>query len=319
MPTAPEFETGNFRLHLEKLDLIFNLQHENDHRTRKSLAYVSLKGQAEIKASSLMSLITDDAVTYDTFKDRLIRIFCPPASSEIALTDFFSLKQRKNDDFMAYIAMKRQLFARAFRPNERIEKTLILESIKGVYNITIRQKLDDRTDEFDTIDQMADKALQLIAAARRQVANGYGNQNNMDGLHNVEAIPGRGNVNYGNQGNKGNRKETRKCYNCDKTGHLAKNCRLPKKNKGGNNNNRFGNKKGNGSGSSGKKKETRSCLRCHTPGHLKKDCKIPAERLEATRQKNKNKKGSVRCVEPEDDSDQSDSEIIAMLGGNHLN
>ena len=40
---------------------------------------------------------------------------------------------------------------------------MILEAIKGVYNLTIRQKLDDRGDEFDTIDQMAEKVLQLIA------------------------------------------------------------------------------------------------------------------------------------------------------------
>ena len=48
---------------------------------------------------------------------------------------------------------------------------------------------------------------------------GYGNQNNMEGLHNVEAFQ------QGKSGNFGNnraRKETRKYYNCDKTGHLEK-------------------------------------------------------------------------------------------------
>ena len=307
MPSAPEFETGDFRMHLQKLELIFALQHENENRTKKSLAYVSLKGQAEVKASGLIADITDDNVTYDMFKDRLLRIFCPPAHSEIALTDFYSLKQKKNDDFMAYVAMKRQYFQRAFAVHERIERTLILETIKGIYNITIRQKLDDRTDEFQTLDQMAEKGLQLIASARRQVANGYGRQNNLDGLHNVEAFqPGKS----GNQ----RKKETRKCFNCDKTGHLAKNCRLPKKN-----NNRGGNKTSNGGGnkkgSGGKKDEKRACHKCYTPGHLKKDCRIPDHKLEATRQKNKKKnKGRISEVDPEENSDE-EAELIQMMSG----
>ena len=306
-PHLPEYESGDFRMHVEKSQLVMSAIGNYTDQNKKTMLWLSLKGAAELKASTVLVLVSDPLITYEHFKQRLEAIFCPPGQTEIALSDFYHLKQKKNEEFTAYIAMKRQLFSRAFEPHQRIEKTLILESIKGIYNVTIRSKLNDRTDEFNNIDQLIQKALQLIAAARRSVNEGYAAHSTTDGLHNM--VPQR-------------QKEGRKCYNCSKTGHLAKNCRLPRKNGGNNNSSGKGNfnKNKQHKGGGTKKKETRSCNRCFTPGHLKKDCKIPAERLEDQRKKNKQKKQTIRTMGEEvEESEESETEIINLLSGQGLN
>ena len=300
-PHLPEYETGDFRMHIERLQLTMTAIGNFSDQNKKTMLWLSLKGAAELKASTVLVHVSEPHITYDNFKTRLEAIFCPPGQTEIALSDFYHLKQKKNEEFTAYIAMKRQLFSRAFEPNQRIEKTLILESIKGIYNVNIRSKLNDRTDEFNNIEQLITKALQLIAAARRSVNEGYSNQNHLDGLHHMGPKTGSS-------------KDGKKCFNCSKPGHMAKDCRLPKKN--GNN---YNNKKGNfnknrpNKGGGAKKKETRSCNRCHTPGHLKKDCRIPEDKVEDQRRKNKQKKSTIRTLEPEDDDDNLEQEIINSL------
>lgn len=51
-----------------------------------------------------------------------------------------------------------------------------------------------------------------------------------------------------------------KCFNCDKAGHIARECRAPRKPRieGG-----------------GQRRETRSCYNCDKPGHLARDCRGP--------------------------------------------
>lgn len=56
-----------------------------------------------------------------------------------------------------------------------------------------------------------------------------------------------------------------RCYNCQKPGHMAKDCRVPKK------------------------KETRKCYNCGLEGHLSKNCRKP-------------KKNKIRKVSDEEES-----------------
>ena len=60
----------------------------------------------------------------------------------------------------------------------------------------------------------------------------------------------------------------RRCHQCGKIGHIARNCRT----KAGNNKSNFNNKKFNNKKNETKKPFSGDCHYCHKKGHMKKDC-----------------------------------------------
>ena len=70
-----------------------------------------------------------------------------------------------------------------------------------------------------------------------------------------------------------------KCYNCQKTGHISRNCTQKKQ-------------ANRGTGGAAKDKPKGDCRRCGTPGHWQKTCTIPEDKLTAVREKNRRKAGN---------------------------
>ena len=120
----------------------------------------------------------------------------------------------------------------------------------------------------------------------RHVAAGNGDRKTPRGVtHDGRGLPMEIDAQSPNWSNDGKPK----CFNCNKYGHMGKDCRLPKKKKIGTNGGtkKFDNSKGN--------KEF-ECFNCGTKGHYAKNCRKP-----------KKDRGKQRQVEA-DESEESDQE-----------
>ena len=77
----------------------------------------------------------------------------------------------------------------------------------------------------------------------------------------------------------------KKCYRCDRTGHLKRDCRvaernLPQRNRNGKGGYGKGKgDKGKGASSGDAKKKERSCYNCGKKGHYAKECRGPKKKI----------------------------------------
>ena len=109
-------------------------------------------------------------------------------------------------------------------------------------------------------------ATGAVAAERYAYSGGYSESTSLDGLTTVIETAHRRNYPIRDEVEpmevdameKG--KETRKCFNCGISGHLAKDCRKPKKKK------------------DDRSKNSRKCYNCGISGHLAKDCRKPKKK-----------------------------------------
>lgn len=205
--------------------------------------------------------------TADKFLEALELVFSPQAESELSKELFKSYKQGRKEDISSYLSKKYSLYDRAYPEAERSFTTLLDYVIQGVYSPLVKRKL-----RFETTTNrvnLREKAIFVVATLRRCYNEGYGEATSLDGLAATTQVfsfteSGEEPMEVDSLRDEINaiKNDERRCYKCNRTGHLAKTCRVPKKNY----------LPGKNVKHSDKKEFRGKCNYCSKVGHIAKDC-----------------------------------------------
>ena len=246
---------------------------------QKNAILFSLSGNASERATviGVGTEAFNGAATWQAMIALVRNLFQPAADSEISRIAFRSRKQAAQEDVGSYLTAKVALWRGAYpEAAARNFDVLLDEAINGLFNKVIKRMV--RRTNPRTEQALMETATSAVASERYAYTGGYSESTSLDGLTTVietahrRSYPTRQDdvepmeVDAIEKG-----KETRKCYNCGIPGHLAKDCRKPKKKR------------------EDRGKNSRKCYNCGTAGHFAKDCRKPKRK----------KKEEVKAVEEE--------------------
>lgn len=237
---------------------------------KKTALLYSLTGKAAERASTIGigTEAYNQADNWAEMMELLKNIFAPVADSEISRVAFRARKQGPREDIVSYLTAKISLWHQAYpQAGQRTFHTIMDEGINGMANNVIKRLV--RRSAPNNQQQLVDAATAAVASERYSYAAGYSESTTLDGLMTiVETNVGR---NFGNN-ELGEpmevdavERETRKCFNCNKTGHLSKNCWKPKKKKEDKDKKKKPQQKG-------------GCYNCGDMGHFARACPKPKKK-----------------------------------------
>ena len=253
----------------------------------------------------------------DDYLQLLEQLFQPPSESRSLKLEFKNRKQQKDEDVSSFLSSKFALYDIAFPPEQRDHETLLSEVIKGLFSNVVKRRLQMARD-LGNREQLRERLFEIVSKEREAYQCGYAESTSLDGLVAV-AVPHLRRAGYaqgqgsdepmevdamreeiarlhaqagkgagGGQGGQNHNKpgEKRTCFNCNKPGHLKRNCPLPQK--------------GDGKGKGDKKKK--QCVHCGKKGHTVEVCR---QRIadKATAKK------AVKVIVDEDEEQDSDEEV----------
>jgi len=267
----------------------FNIIEAGDEFIKNAIVW-AMRGQAQ----DMINLHREGTPTYTnnvTWRDyaaAIERIFAPRAESQLAKQEFKSYKQGNTEDISSYLATKRALHDVAYPNNTGNFDNLFDEVINGIVNREVKRELRMRNPQ--NAEEMEIAAVQIVANVRAAYEHGYGLSESKDGLYHTTMLGVRRNQEEPMDVNAMKRKlksmeetiaafqrngEKAKCFNCNKPGHLAKDCRAPKRPGGGS----TYQGQGRGRGRGGYRPNPPSggnfqyeCHYCHKKGHKIADC-----------------------------------------------
>ena len=272
----------------------------------KNAVVAGLKGTAREMVTGQEDRLR--ALPWEQFQRELEAIFQPAAESELMRQEFKRKKQGADEDIIRYLSVKESLFRRAYGdPANNAEKTrtLLDSTIKGVFNQPVKERLMTRFHEFGNpirdFTALRGHATNEVACERALFQQGLGRSTSLDGLRATATVSNGGSMfntpsqvepmDIGSVSAMGGGQNGRKCYNCDKPGHLARDCKSPRKRGSG----------GGGGGPGGPKKDRtdEECNRCGRKGHFKRDCYSKTDKKGKKLPPNDSYTGKVRTM-PED-------------------
>ena len=256
----------------------------------------------------------------DDYLELLQQLFQPPSESRSLKLEFKNRKQQKDEDVSSFLSSKFALYDIAFPPEQRDHETLLSEVIRGLFSNVVKRRLQMARD-LDNRERLRERLFEIVSKEREAYQCGYAESTSLDGLVAV-AVPHLRRAGYaphgqgqgsdepmevdamreevarlhaqagkgagGGQGGQNQQKpgEKRTCFNCNKPGHLKRNCPLPPK--------------GDGKGKGDKKKKP--CVHCGRKGHT----------IEVCRQRIADKataKKAIKVIVDEDQEQDSDEEV----------
>lgn len=194
-----------------------------------------------------------NCVAFADYLEAFRRVFLPPEESELARTEFKVRKQGRKEGISSYLSAKVALWQLAYPEAERSFSTLMDEIIAGTANRVVKRRL--RYADIGNVPELRRQAVKMVAAERQCYREGTSESTSMDGLaatthiksdqysdddmdvddENMNAM-GKFDGNCRKCGTYGHKavqcrktkgtdaKDQRKCYTCDRTGHLKKDC-----------------------------------------------------------------------------------------------
>ena len=269
---------------------VLNMANRAGHDWQKTALLYSLKGGAAERASTIGRGTEAFAAIagWNGMMIALRNIFAPQADSEISRVAFRAQRQNPKEDIVSYLTAKISLWRCAYPlPAQRQYDQLLDACIDGMFNKVIK-RLVRRHNPRNQADLIT-VATNAVAAERYAYSGGYSECTSLDGLTTIiETTQGK---QFDLANNKSEpmevdamreAREARKCYNCNIRGHLAKDCRKPKK------------KEKNQSQDFKKKIK---CFNCDQQGHYARECRKP-----------KKKKPDLKVIEEVDETDGEDGE-----------
>ena len=258
---------------------------------RKSILIQSISQKMCLRIMSMLrgSPAWTNSATFEAYKTLIGSVFQPEAESQLSRTEFRQCRQGRNEDAQAFLARKIGLWMQAFPDGERNFNTLLDSVCDSLCNNIVRRKL--KHGNSTTKEEMVTNVLNIVAKERECVVGGYGESTSLDGLALSTVVFKHSEADqydqYGDERMDIGRVGDKKCYRCDRTGHLKKDCRvaernLPQRNRNGKGGYGKGKgDKGKGASSGDAKKKERSCYNCGKKGHYAKECRGPKKKIAA--------------------------------------
>jgi len=230
------------------------------------------------------------AATLEDYMNVLQSVFQPAAESNMARQDFQNRKQYAREPVTEYLADKFALYNAAEPdPGNRNFPHLRQQTLVGLHSNWVKQEVIRANPQDEGTLQNA--CVAAVGQAREAYQLGCGIVSNLDGLAGT-TITSKYSQPDAEDMEIGKVEDDRKCFNCDKRGHLAAKC--PKK------------------GGKGTKRESGGkdgivCHYCDKPGHKRPDCR-KLKRDEKEGKVDPKAKGRRSGVKKTGDAEDEDSE-----------
>ena len=210
------------------------------------------------------------------YMETLREVFEPASKIHLTRETFKMMKQSKDDDMATYITRKFYLYSTAYPViAERSFQLFFDEVVKGTYSTKVKCWLLEKASGIRNLEQLRESAYEGASYYRKVYMMGMTDMvPNLDGLLPSNQLAKAGlkestseameidalkeQIEAMKMGDKSNIK----CYSCNKTGHLAKDCWSKNK----------GQKAGQGKGGSQPPKFKGKCGWCKKTGHKEADC-----------------------------------------------
>ena len=224
---------------------------------------------------------TDPWKTHPTRNDYLEvlrEVFEPASEIHLARETFKMLKQGAKDDVSTYITKKFSLYTIAYPvPAEQSFNVFFNEIVRGMHSQHVKRYMYEHERNIVNLDQLRERAYTGTAYYRKLYMEGMTETvSSLDGLMPTNALAKAGFKDDTSQAMEidalkeeinalkvGGKKDV-KCFNCNKTGHMAKDCWSKKKTQGQG--------QGKGGGQNPKPKFKGKCGYCKKEGHKEAEC-----------------------------------------------
>ncbi len=255
-PRLPAFTSGvrtDWLSHRATFANVAEAREWTDLQKRRNLAS-SLQGEA----AQMVQHITDQGFnpltglpyTFEELLAAYDAVFTPAAGGRASISEFYNCRQQPRESVLQYHTRLRQVFIRSFPGQPPETSHLIIHRFQcGLYNMYVKERcVDDNPVTYTAALNSAVSKEASLVMFREAGGNHRGGIHSIDqaGLDDpfkaIDGVKGRP------AGAPGVR-----CFNCDKTGHFARDCDKPAK-KGGRKKQRGQKGGGKGPSSSGKGK-----------------------------------------------------------------
>ena len=279
-----EFKFDNWR-HVSRL----NLYATEDDKKRALLQCLQGNAMRALELHGENSTAFTTSRTLEEYMGHIRNIFSPVAEKELARATFKARKQKSTEPPSVYFSEKLALYMQMQRDTPMDFEVFREEMTNGLVSKHLQSRIIESEARDDR--QLLNDLMKYTAQGQAKFKAGCPDVVSLDGLAlTTQFTRNELEDEEGMEIDKINGKETRKCYNCQTIGHLAKDCRKAKRDK--------------------TEKKDMACNYCQKKGHFEREC-YKKKREQQDKGEKFKKKGGIKNTK-EDDEEDEDSEALAI-------